>query len=166
MARFADLPTVETSVVVNAPPERIWPLITDVNFPSCFSDEFQGGEWLDAGPALGARFVGRNSNAFIGEWETISTVDVFDPKRSFGYLVGDPASPGARWRYDIEPLAEGGMRVAMRAEMGPGRSGVTLLIHHNPEMEEQIVSARLGEWRKNMEAVLAGIKASAEGGSC
>jgi hypothetical protein len=164
VVRFADLPTVETAVVVDAAVERIWSLITDVNLPSRFSDEFQGGEWLDEGPALGARFVGRNRNSFIGEWETTSTVDVFDPMRSYGYLVGDPDSPGARWRYVLEPLDEGGVKVTMWAQMGPGRSGVTLLIHHNPEMEEQIVSARLGEWRKNMQAVLGGIKTRVEGG--
>jgi hypothetical protein len=166
MAKFADLPTVETSAVINAPAERIWSLITDISFPSYFSDEFQGGEWLDQPPALGSRFVGRNSNPVIGDWETTSTVDVYEPLRPFGYLVGDPDQPGARWRYDLEPSEEGGVRVTMAARMGPGRSGVTWLIHQNPEMEEQIVSTRLAQWRKNMDAVLAGIKVWTEGSSC
>jgi len=165
MARFADLPTAETSVIADAPVERIWELVTDINFPSLFSKEFRGAEWLDDSISLGARFVGRNSHPGTGEWETTCTVEVFEPLRSFGYLVNDPDLPAARWRYDLEPQPEGGVRIRMWAQMGPGRSGVTYFIHKYPEREEEIVAARLQEWRTNMDAVLAGMKQRAEGGS-
>jgi uncharacterized protein YndB with AHSA1/START domain len=162
MVRHAERPAVETSVTIDAPPERVWSVITDINFPAYFSDEFQGAEWIDDGPALRARFVGRNSHPIAGEWETTCTVETFEPMSSFGYVVGNPEEPSARWRFDLAPTPEG-VRLTMRAQMGPGRSGVTYFIHKHPELEEEIVANRLGEWRINMEATLNGIKTWTEG---
>ena len=85
----------------------------------------------------------------------------FEPERSFGYTVNDLEDPAARWRFDLESIG-GGTRLSMWAEMGPGRSGVTYFIHKYPESEEEIVAARLEEWRGNMQATVAGIKALAE----
>ncbi len=162
MVRYADKPTVEVSIYIAAPVARVWRLVTDINLPARFSTEFQGAEWLDSeGPAIGARFVGRNGHAATGEWQTTCTVTWFEPERSFGYTVNDLEDPAARWRFDLESIG-GGTRLSMWAEMGPGRSGVTYFIHKYPESEEEIVAARLEEWRGNMQATVAGIKALAE----
>lgn len=164
MVRYADKPTVELSVEIAAPIAAIWYLITDINLPARFSNEFQGADWLDEdGPRLGARFVGRNGHRPTGEWQTTCTITWFDPERSFGYTVNDLDDPAARWRFDISPTPQGA-RLTMWAEMGPGRSGVTYFIKKYPEREEEIVANRLVEWRTNMEATLAGIKALAEAG--
>src|SRR3954453_23281498 len=60
--RYADAPTAAVDVVVGAPIERLWPLVTDINLPARFSSEFRGAEWLDDGPAVGARFRGRSEH--------------------------------------------------------------------------------------------------------
>ncbi len=56
---LAAQPGVTVEVDIAAPAQRVWELVTDVNLPSRFSGEFQGGEWVDGdGPRVGARFVG------------------------------------------------------------------------------------------------------------
>jgi hypothetical protein len=79
----------------------------------------------------------------------------------FGYKVNDIDKPVASWCYQLEPSPAGTL-LTMRAEMGPGRSGVSYFIHKYPEREEEIVANRLQEWQSNMEATLAGIKSVAE----
>jgi uncharacterized protein YndB with AHSA1/START domain len=162
MVRYAETPTTEVQVDIAAPPERVWRLVTDINIPARFSNEFQGAEWLDgAEPALGSRFVGRNGHDVAGMWETTCTVIWFEPLRSFGYAVNDIESPAARWRFDLEPSGDG-TKLTMWAQIGPGRSGVSWFIYKHPEREEEIIANRLVEWRTNMEATLAGIKTLAE----
>lgn len=162
MVRYADKPWAEVAVDIAAAPDMVWDLVTDINLPARFSNEFQGADWLDADKAaLGARFVGRNGHGVAGSWETTCTVVWFEPLRLFGYAVNDVDSPAARWRYQLVPSAVG-THLTMWAEMGPGRSGVSWFIYKHPDREEEIISTRLAEWKLNMEATLAGIKSLAE----
>ena len=51
--RMRDLPTVEAEVFIEAPPERVWELVSDIVLMGEWSPEYDGGEWLDG--ATGAR---------------------------------------------------------------------------------------------------------------
>lgn len=149
------------SADVAASPDRLWALISDIGLPAEFSNEFVGAEWVDGdGPRLGARFEGRNVREGR-EWTTVSTVDVFEPERSFGWLVGDSTDPTARWRFDVEPAVEG-VTLRMWAQMGPGPSGVLSYIRRHPDREEWVIDRRLDEWVVNMQATVDGIKRLAE----
>ncbi len=162
---FADTPTVEVEVHVDAPLERVWPVVADIGTPIRFSSELQETAWLDdaVGAAPGARFKGRNLHPARGEWETTSTIVVCEPGRVFAWVVGDPERPSALWRFELEP-AGGGTRLRQWAQMGPGPSGVTMVIEMMPDKEEAIIERRLGEWRQNMVATIEGIKGLAEAG--
>jgi len=162
--RYADGPEMIVSVEIEAPVATVWGLVTDINLPARFSDEFQGAEWLDAphGPALGATFRGRNHIQRIGGWEVVCTVTEFESERRFGWAVGDLAAPAARWRFELEPIGSGTL-LRQWAHMGPGQSGLTPRIEAHPEREEAIVEMRLETWKRNMEATIGGIKALAEG---
>lgn len=166
--RYADSPTVEVEVEVAAAPADVWALVTDINLPARFSTEFQGGAWEGGatGPAVGARFSGRNAHPAIGEWETHPLVVACVPDRTFAYVIGDPDHPSAHWAFELEAL-DGGRRTRLRqwARMGPGPSGLTPAIEARPDAEEHIVERRLTEWRTNMQATVEGIKAIAEGPS-
>ena len=73
--RYADGPTVDAEVLVDASADRVWELISDIELPARFSSELQSAHWLDASaPAAGARFVGRNAHPAAGEWQTTSVV--------------------------------------------------------------------------------------------
>jgi hypothetical protein len=161
--RYADCPTTQAELTINAPPSVVWKLVCDIQTPAEFSSEFQGGQWLDgdAGPALGAQFRGRNFHAARGTWETVSTICDFDSERVFGWAVGDPAAPAARWRFVLEPDG-GGTRIRQWMQMGPGESGISDLIAQMPDKEHRILRRRLAEHQANMVATLAGIKDRAE----
>ncbi|HEX3004106.1 MAG TPA: SRPBCC family protein [Angustibacter sp.] len=160
--KYADGPSVEVEVLIDAPLERVWELVSDINLPARFSSEFQGGEWVDAGPALGARFVGRNGHPARGEWETTSFVNRYEPMREFGWAVSDPDEPSATWWFLLDEV-DGRVRVRQGGRMGPAPSGLTAAITAMPEKEERIVARRLEEWERNMRATLDGLKEMAEG---
>lgn len=153
--------TVETEI--SAPPYRVWELITDISLMPRFSAELQSVEWTDGfdAPILGARFLGTNRHSAVGEWTTISSVTDLDLQRSFGWAVGNPENAAATWRFEIEP-ATGGSRLRYTARLGPGPSGVTMLIGRDPGHAEEIIEGRLDEFRRGMAATVAGIKALAE----
>ncbi|HZQ28179.1 MAG TPA: SRPBCC family protein [Acidimicrobiales bacterium] len=161
--KYADGPTVEVEVLIDAPAERVWALVSDIDLPARFSSEFLGSRWIDGaiGPAPGARFVGRNRHPVGGEWETTCVVDVYEPGRSFGWAVGDPDYPSASWCFDIEPEQDG-VRLRQWARLGPAPSGLTPAIEAMPDKEERIVARRLDEHRANMQATVEGVKALAE----
>jgi len=161
--RFADTPTVEVAVHIEAPPSNVWALMTDFNVLAQFSDEFRGGEWLDPStdPGLGSRFRGSNENTRAA-WEVTCTVIDWEPDRAFGWCVEDPSNPVATWRFTLGPDGSG-TRLSYRARMGPGPSGVTSFIAEHPENEERIVEGRLAAWTANMESTVDGIRGLAEG---
>ncbi|MFJ4536865.1 SRPBCC family protein [Streptomyces tibetensis] len=158
-ARYADQPTVEVTTWVAAPPGRVWALVSDVSRMPEMSDELQSARWAGsaAGPAVGARFVGRSRHEQFGEWETTSTVVACDPERVFAWAVGDPAEPSAVWRFTLEPR-DGGTELSQWMRMGPGRSGLSFAIDAMPEKEQKIVFVRLREFERGMTAVLEHIK--------
>ena len=162
--RYSDSPSVEVDIHIDARPDRVWPLIADINLPARFSTEFQGAHWIDdsTGPAQGARFAGRNRHQATGEWETTCTVTACEAGRLFAWAVGDPGFPSASWSFELEPEG-GGSRLRQRARMGPAPSGLTPAIEAMPDKEERIVARRLAEFEANMLATLQGIKALAEG---
>ena len=163
--RYSDGPSVEVSVHVEAPAERVWELLTDIELPARFSSEFQGATWIDPGPAVGARFVGRNHHDALGEWETTSHVVRFEPLRVFEWAVTDPESPSASWWFGLDPAGPGAVVLRQGTRLGPGRSGLNIAIDAMPEKEERIIARRLQEHERNMQATIEGVKALAESGS-
>ncbi|MBV9205195.1 MAG: SRPBCC family protein [Actinobacteria bacterium] len=165
-ARYADKPTVEARIWIDAPPARVWPLVSDVELMPAMSPELQSVEWLDgaSGAAPGARFVGRNKHEAMGEWATTSHVVEFEPERVFGWAVEDPANPAALWRFRLEPR-NGGTELSEWMQLGPGRSGLSLAIDRMPDKEQKIVFVRMREFERNMTATLEHIKKLAEAGA-
>jgi uncharacterized membrane protein len=162
-ARYADKPAVEVRIWIDAAPARVWELVSDIELMPATSPELQSVEWLDGarGPAAGARFAARNRHEALGEWGSTSQVVEFDPERVFGWAVGDPADPAARWRFRLEPK-DGGTELSQWVQLGPGRSGLSLAIEQMPDKEQKIVFVRLREFERNMTFTLDRVKALAE----
>ena len=162
--RYADGPTVEVEVLVHAPVERVWALVSDIELPARFSTEFLGAGWLDDGPRLAARFVGRNRHEALGVWETTSTVTHYEPPRAFGWDVSDPANPSSSWWFRLDDGPDG-VRLRQGMRMGPAPSGLSIAISAMPDKEERIVARRLAALERNMLATVEGIKQLAEAGA-
>jgi uncharacterized membrane protein len=163
-ARYSDSPTVQVRTWIDAPPDRVWPLVSDVGLMPGMSSELQSVEWLDGvtAAALGARFTGRSQHEALGEWTATSQIVEFEPGRVFAWAVGDPGQPAATWRFRLEPEGAG-TEVSEWVQLGPGRSGLSLAIERMPDKEQKIVFVRLREFEKNMTGTLAHIKRLAEG---
>ncbi|MFG3700491.1 SRPBCC family protein [Micromonospora sp. NPDC047620] len=172
--RYVDGPTVECDLHLAADPARVWELVTDIELPTRFSTELRRVRWLDGirGPALGARFEGHNHHPALGEWRTISHVVRFDEQQVFGWVVLDPDNrfgggpvdlrrPAAAWQFRLAPEGDG-CRLVQSVRIGPGRSGVSLVIDRSPENEEQIIEHRRATLRDAMTATLQGIRGLAE----
>ena len=161
MVKYADGPRTEVSIDIAAPVETVWELVSDINTPAAYSQEFVKGEWISDEPGVGATFRGFNSHPVVGEWSVLCTMTAFEPGATFEWSIGEETERSARWRFDVEPT-EGGSTLRFSAEMGPGPSGLTPAIEAMPDKEEAIVERRLAEWTGNMTATVEGIKALAE----
>jgi hypothetical protein len=164
--RYSDCPGTEAEILIDAPAAVVWELVTDINLPASFSNEFKGAEWLDGAttPAVGARFLGTNAHPALGTWQTTCTVIECEPARSFAYVNGEVDAPMATWAFRLEPVGSQ-TRVTQSARMGPARSGLSIAIDAMPDKEQRIIARRLQEFRTNMEATLAGLRDLAEAGS-
>ncbi|MEV5840739.1 SRPBCC family protein [Streptomyces sp. NPDC048179] len=162
-ARYADRPTVEVRTWIDAPPATVWALVSDIELMPDMSEELRSVTWLDgaAGPAVGARFVGRSEHEAFGTWETTSQVIEYVPEAVLAWAVQDPAEPSAVWRFRLRP-EDGGTELAQWMQLGPGRSGLSVAIDRMPEKEQKIVFVRLREFERSITATLAQIKRRAE----
>ncbi|MCI3949771.1 MAG: hypothetical protein K0R11_1705 [Acidimicrobiales bacterium] len=98
------------TVHVDAPPEAVWALVSDVTAIGRFSPETFEAQWLDGatGPALGARFKGhvkRNGRGPV-YWTTCEVV-ACEPGREFAFAVLTGGRALNTWRYRLEPAAGG-----------------------------------------------------------
>jgi uncharacterized protein YndB with AHSA1/START domain len=95
----------EVSIRIEAAPERVYDIVTDIAQMGRLSPECIGGRWLDGatGPAVGARFKGSNKRGFA-RWSTTNKVVEADPGKAFSFETQQSA---ARWTYRMQPDGTG-----------------------------------------------------------
>lgn len=155
-----DRPAVAAEIWIDAAPEAVWPLVTDVARMGEWSPENEGGRWQSDPGGLGATFESTNRRG-EREWTTISTVVGWIPNEVFAFAVNDPANPAAIWTYLLTP-EESGTRVVERVRLGPGPSGLTSWIDRHPDQEAEGIHNRMADLWGQMMTTLEGIKAAAE----
>lgn len=157
---------VEVFAAIHAPVERVWELVSDITLMPDLSAELQRVEWADGfdRPCPGAQFLGTNRHDAIGTWTTRSQITACEPPRVFEWAVGDVTAPAAVWRFDLSPATDG-TQLRYSARLGPGKSGVTMLIDREPDRAEEIVARRMGQFSAAIQTVVAGIKRIAETGA-
>jgi uncharacterized protein YndB with AHSA1/START domain len=100
-------PVVVTKIVA-ASPDDVWAKVSDLTRMGEWSPENRGGEWVKGatGPAVGARFKGKNSNGKKA-WSTVVVVTEYEPPRriTFALMVGPSA--WCDWIYEVEPSGSG-----------------------------------------------------------
>lgn len=99
---------ISRSVTVQAPAERVWELVSDLPRMGELSPENTGGRWVGGatGPAVGARFRGRNAQGWR-RWGTDVTVVACEPGRRFAFEVSALRLPVAEWAYDVVATGPG-----------------------------------------------------------
>ena len=148
---MAERPRAVVEIVVDAAPERVWAIVSDISLPVDGSAELQSVAWLDDadGPSLGARFVGNNARG-DAEWSTTSTIVRCEVPTALFWAVEDVAEPVSTWGFELEPTEDGRTIVRQHVELGPGRSGLTWAIKQNPESGAEIIAGRLATLAKSM----------------
>jgi hypothetical protein len=110
----AQAPPVGAEVTINADPDAVYALITDLPSLASLGDEIATMEWRKGTSAQpGAVFKGHNRNG-DKRWTTTCKVTEAEPGRVFAFDVRHTVLPIAHWRYDIEPVEGGGCRVTER----------------------------------------------------
>lgn len=114
--------TISRTVHVDASPQRVWELVSDLPGMGRLSPENTGGSWKGGatGPAVGARFKGRNRNG-ARRWSTSVRVTQCEPGRAFAFAVSSVAGiPVSEWSYAIEPSGAGCEVTETWADRRPG----------------------------------------------
>lgn len=146
------------TVHVDAPPEEVWALVSDITNTGKFSPETFAAEWLDGstGPEVGARFRGHvKRNGRGPTYWTKCTVTVSEPGREFTFVVGTPDKHPMTWSYRFESGSQGG-------------TDVTESYRLEDQAPMRLYWKLFGKARgrtnaTNMQATLERIKAAAEG---
>jgi hypothetical protein len=104
------VPCVTATVQIDARPDVVYELITDLPTLASLAEEAVAMEWHKGnGARQGAVFTGHNENSGR-RWSTKCTVTDAEPGRIFAFDVRHSIVPIARWQYDIV-AADGGCRV-------------------------------------------------------
>ncbi|MGO8869928.1 MAG: SRPBCC family protein [Acidimicrobiales bacterium] len=98
------------TVHMDASPDEIWDLVSDVTRIGRYSPETFEAEWLDGatGPVVGAHFRGHvKRNGRGPTYWSPCTVTACVPGREFAFGVGPAGRPLNTWRYQLEPAGGG-----------------------------------------------------------
>lgn len=100
--------TGSTSIEIEATPEVVYGILTDLSRISELSPECYRAEWEgDATSAVkGAAFRGYNRNAG-NEWDAGCVVVTAEPGREWAFEVPADDGRSTTWRYTIEPTGSG-----------------------------------------------------------
>ncbi|MDQ2756429.1 MAG: SRPBCC family protein [Actinomycetota bacterium] len=150
------------STHVDASPQAVYDLVSDITrtgewspiCATCWWDEKDEGAGA-AGPAVGARFTGRNVKP-DRTWETRSTVVAAEPGREFAWEVGEGL---VRWGYAMEP-AGNGTELTESWEFLP--AGLEMFRTRMGDDAEHQIAVRAADAHAGIPATLAAIKRVAE----
>jgi len=110
----------DVRIHVNAPPEKLYDLLSDVTRMGEWSPETTRCKWIGGatGPTVGARFKGTNRRGPV-RWSTKPEVVAAEPGREFAFvtnLVGFNR-PMTKWTYRFERASDGGTDMTESFEM-------------------------------------------------
>ena len=149
---------IEESIDINAAPERLYGMVSDLSRMGEWSPENHGGKWVKGatGPVEGARFKARNSNG-RRKWSTNVRIVTANPPKEVAWESSAFGLKVALWRYRFEPNGKGGTTVTESTEDRRGAFMNTVApiatgVKDRPDMN-----------RRNMRATLEQLKKAAEG---
>jgi hypothetical protein len=152
-----DSASAAAEVAINAAPDTVYQLITDLNTLASLAEENEAMSWHKGEKASpGAVFRGTNRNG-SHKWTTTCTVTDAEPGRAFAFDVKYMALPIAHWRYDIVPDGAGCRVTEQTWDRRPGWFSKTAWIGTG-------VRDRDGANAKHIKLTLQRLKAKAETG--
>lgn len=159
LAPYGRLMHINRSIRIDATPQRVWELVSDLPGMGALSPENTGGSWRGGAtaPSVGARFRGTNRNG-SRRWSTSVSVTRCEPGRSFAFAVSSMGLPVSEWSYDI--VADGDDACTVTESWADRRHGwfkrPAALVTGVKDRGEQSTG-------DNLERTLAALKRAAEG---
>jgi hypothetical protein len=148
---------VEVSTEIHADADKLYDMVADLANMGKWSPEATGGRWLGGeGPALGAKFLGRNRRGWR-RWVTVAKITDADRGKRFAFDVTSGPLKVAHWAYEF--AASGSSTKVTETwvdQRSPFMHRLSDIVIGVPERSDHN--------RKNMEATLEALKRSAEAG--
>ncbi|HEX9547620.1 MAG TPA: SRPBCC family protein [Acidimicrobiales bacterium] len=118
------------SIHVDAPPEAVWDIVSDITNMGKWSPECTSAGWIGGatGPAAGARFRGRNKSRWM-RWPGTCEVTLAERGNEFTFVRKAPGNldGGTTWRYTFEP-EDAGTRVTESFEQAKTPPAVAVFL--------------------------------------
>jgi uncharacterized protein YndB with AHSA1/START domain len=113
------IPPLEASIRIDAPPSRVWQVVSDQRRMNEFSPETYRQKFLGDEIGLGTRSVNLNKRKGVF-WPTASLITEFEPEKRLAFYVYLAADT---WSYDLEPDGDGTI-VTERRELKNGKRSI------------------------------------------
>jgi uncharacterized protein YndB with AHSA1/START domain len=147
------------SVHIDAPPAKVWELVTAMERYGEWSSENTGGRWRKG--ADGAEGTGRVGDQFVGinrrdgvEWKALVEVVEREEGRSYAFVTGGKDMNLARWRYELQSDGDGTLLVEQWTMSNPD--------FFREQGGDAEIAKRAANAKESISATLAGMKATAE----
>jgi uncharacterized protein YndB with AHSA1/START domain len=105
-------PLLEDSIDIEAPPEKVWAMVSDIERMSSWSPQVVRSTVDGDEVGVGTTFVNENQQDDV-VWPTNARVVRFEPPRDFAFKVKENRLV---WSFELAPLPGGGTRVTERRE--------------------------------------------------
>ena len=140
---------------VQATPDEIYDIVSDLPRSGEWSPECQGGEWVSGEPsAAGSVFRGENlrSNEVVawaplirGTWHTECRITAADRGRTFRWMMLSHAGSDQEsvWGFDMEPAGDGGSVLTHHFRMGKATAGIHKIV---ADLDEDKRERFVDEW--------------------
>ena len=146
---------VSRKIIVNASPERIYEIISDVSRIGELSPVCKAAWWdVGAEPREGAWFTGRNEVEGREPWERRCEVVLAEPGRAFGWVAGGREEGVAEWSYRFRAVEQG-------TEVEESWRILRMTDRLNA-LGDEVLSALKGSTESGIETTLANLKKVAE----
>ena len=147
------LPTTgEATIEIDAPPEAIYDLVTDVTRMGEWSPECVKCEWQGAPGQVGSTFKGHNRSG-PARWKTVARVEVADRPSEFTFATLYKDGPSTRWSYRFEGTGPTKVTESFEAIKSPPLIAFA---------EKVFLRNRQQQMEEGMRTTLARIKAAVE----
>lgn len=112
----APVSAIESSIEIDAPPARVWEVISEVRNAPQWSSQAHKVIALGGRTTAGTRAININKRGPI-LWPTTSRVVEFEPGRRFANRIAENTTI---WVFELEPTPSGGTRLTERREVPSG----------------------------------------------
>ncbi|MCY0956598.1 MULTISPECIES: SRPBCC family protein [unclassified Streptomyces] len=130
---------LRADIVVNATPEEVYAVVSDLPRSAEWSPECMGGEWISGEPsAVGSIFRGENLRSeqvvawaplVRGTWYTEARVTAAEPGRTFRWMMLTHAQEDQEsvWGFDVEADGSGSV-LTHHFRMGKATAGIHKIV--------------------------------------